>query len=84
MAGGGPSRSVDSSAGIHVGDLPGGTVMYHPETLRLLVRDRQQSYQEQARLERLARELTSSERQAPPERFSVRHLRWILFRPLGA
>ena len=58
--------------------------MYHPETLLRLARERQTDFREEARLERLARELTSTQRHEPRGRFSVLDLRWILFRPLGA
>jgi hypothetical protein len=58
--------------------------MNHPETLRRLARDRQETFIQEARNDRLVRELTSAERHEPRERFSVRHLRWILFRPIGA
>ncbi len=58
--------------------------MQHPETLRHLVRERQQGLMEEARHDRLVRELRSAQRQEPRERFSVRSLRWLLLRPIGA
>lgn len=58
--------------------------MYHPETMLRLARERQQRFIEDARRDDLVRELTSVQRQEPRERFRVRDLRWILFRPLGA
>jgi len=62
----------------------GGSVMNHPETLHRLARDRQAAFIEEARRERLVRDLSSTKDDQPRERFSVRKLRWILFRPIGA
>ena len=58
--------------------------MYHPETMLRLAHERQQRFTEDARRDDLVRELTSVQRQQPLERFRVRDLRWVLFRPLGA
>jgi hypothetical protein len=58
--------------------------MNHPEILLRLAHERQDTFIKEARNDRLVRELSSAERQQPRERFSVRHLRWILFRPIGA
>lgn len=58
--------------------------MYHPETMYQLARDRQDRFHEEARRDRLERELSSVARQEPRERFRIRDLRWVLFRPLGA
>ena len=58
--------------------------MHHPETMLRLVRDRQDALAKEARLDRLAREARTTEVQEKRERFSVRDLRWILFRPSGA
>jgi hypothetical protein len=58
--------------------------MNHPETMLRLVRDRQETFAKEAQRERLAREATAAERQEKRERFSVRDLRWMLFRPSGA
>ena len=58
--------------------------MHHPETLLFLARERQQRYIDEARHDNLVRELTSVPRQEPRERFRVRDLRWILYRPLGS
>lgn len=58
--------------------------MNHPETMLRLVRDRQETFANEARLDRLVREATSAQRQEPRPRFSVRDLRWLLFRPSGA
>lgn len=58
--------------------------MYHPETMLHLARERQQRFIEDARRDDLVRQLTSVQRQEPRERFRIRDLRWILFRPLGA
>ncbi len=58
--------------------------MNHPEILHRIARERQEAFIKEARHDHLVRELTSAERHEPRERFSVRNLRWILFRPLGA
>jgi len=58
--------------------------MYHPETLHRLARDRQETFLEEARRDRLVRTPSSGQGPEPRERFSVRNLRWILFRPAGA
>ncbi|MEO5885621.1 MAG: hypothetical protein ABIQ58_08935 [Candidatus Limnocylindrales bacterium] len=61
--------------------------MYHPETMFRLASERQQRFIEEARHDRVVRALTSVQRHEPAERFRVRDLRWILFRPfrpLGA
>jgi predicted GIY-YIG superfamily endonuclease len=58
--------------------------MNHPETMLRLVRDRQEALAKEAQLDRLAREAKSTAVQEKRERFSVRDLRWILFRPSGA
>ena len=58
--------------------------MNHPETMLRLVRDRQDALAKEAQQDRLAREARTSQVQEQRERFSVRDLRWILFRPSGA
>jgi hypothetical protein len=58
--------------------------MYHPETMHLLVKDHQERLRREASDDRLVREATSVARQEPRERFRVRDLRWVLFRPAGA
>ena len=58
--------------------------MNHPETMLRLVRDRQDALAKEAQLDRLAREARMAEVQEKRERFSVRDLRWILFRPSEA
>lgn len=55
--------------------------MNHPETMLRLVRDRQDTFVKEAQRDRLAREATSAPREEKRERFSVRDLRWLLFRP---
>jgi len=57
--------------------------MDHPETMLRLVRDRHEAFAKEAKLDRLAREANAAQRQEKRERFSVRDLRWILFRPSG-
>ena len=58
--------------------------MDHPETMLRLVRDRHEAFVKEAKQDRLAREAMSAQRQEKRERFSVRDLRWILFRPSEA
>ena len=58
--------------------------MQHPETMLRFARERQQQFHEEARQRELVREATSAQRQEPRERFSIRDLRWAMFRPLGA
>jgi hypothetical protein len=58
--------------------------MNHPETMLRLVRDRQDALAKEAQRDRLAHGAIAAERQEKRERFSVRDLRWILFRPAGA
>jgi hypothetical protein len=60
-----------------------GTAMNHPETMLRLVGDRQETLAKEAQRDRLAREANAAERQEKRERFSVRDLRWVLFRPSG-
>ena len=58
--------------------------MLHPETMRQLAKDRFETYEREAKRDRLARDLSSAMHQEPRERFRIRDLRWVLFRPLGA
>ncbi|HYH94255.1 MAG TPA: hypothetical protein VD763_13935 [Candidatus Saccharimonadales bacterium] len=62
--------------------------MYHPTTLSLLAQDRRSRLEHEAANERRVREARAATRAAehrePRERFSVRDLRWLLFRPTGA
>jgi hypothetical protein len=58
--------------------------MHHPETMLRLIRDRQDALAKEAQLDRLAREARSTVVHEKRERFSVRDLRWLLFRPSGA
>ena len=56
----------------------------HPDTVYRLAKDHQADLQREADAQRLIREATSVVRQEPRERFRVRDLRWLLFRPTGA
>jgi hypothetical protein len=61
--------------------------MNHPETMLQLARDRQNGLAKEAQRDRLARAnnvTNTTERHEKHERFSVRDLRWLLFRPSGA
>jgi hypothetical protein len=49
-----------------------------------LARDRQEAFAREAKNDRLVREANAAQHQEKRERFSVRDLRWILFRPSGA
>ena len=56
----------------------------HPDTAYRLAKSHQDDLQREADAQRLIREATSVVRQEPRERFRVRDLRWLLFRPTGA
>ena len=58
--------------------------MNHPETLRMLAKERHERYLEEAERDRFARQLTSVQRLEPRERFRIRDLRWLLFGPSNA
>jgi hypothetical protein len=55
--------------------------MNHPETMLRMARERQDALAKEAQRDRLVNQNTMAQRQEKPERFSVRDLRWILFRP---
>ena len=56
----------------------------HPDTIYRLAKGQQDDLEREADAQRLIREATSVARQEPRERFRVRDLRWLLFRPTGA
>jgi hypothetical protein len=62
----------------------------HPETMLQLVRDRQNGLAKEAQRDRLVRAANAAKtadaaiHEEKHERFSVRGMRWILFRPSGA
>ena len=58
--------------------------MDHPETLFRLAKERQQEFENEAKRNRLVRDRSSVVHDEPRERFRVRDLRWLLFRPTGA
>jgi hypothetical protein len=62
--------------------------MYHPTTMLQIAKERQDRYADEAARDRLVKTskvaANAAERQEPRERFSVRDLRWLLFRPTGA
>ena len=58
--------------------------MNHPETMLRFARERHQRYQDEARRDEIARELTSIQRQEPRDRFRIRDLRWSFLRPATA
>ena len=58
--------------------------MNHPETLYQLARDHQNELKEQAKRDRLVRNRSSVPHEEQRDRFRVRDLRWLLFRPTGA
>jgi hypothetical protein len=58
--------------------------MNHPETMYRLVKDRHDRFHDEARRDRLERELRMAAHEEPRERFRIRDLRWVMFRPLGA
>jgi len=58
--------------------------MYHPTTMLQIAKERQDRYADEAARDRLVKTTKVASRQEPRERFSVRDLRWLLFRPTGA
>ena len=58
--------------------------MNHPETMLRMTRERHERYQDEARRDRIGRELTSIQHQEPRDRFRIRDLRWSLLRPATA
>jgi hypothetical protein len=58
--------------------------MDHPETLFQLAKHHQKDLLEQAKRDRLVRNRSSVPHEEPRDRFRVRDLRWLLFRPTGA
>ena len=58
--------------------------MYHPTTMLQIAKERQDRYADEAARDRLVKTAKVAPRQEPRERFSVRDLRWLLFRPTGA
>ena len=58
--------------------------MHHPETMLQLARERQDRYAREAQEDRVTRAARTTAREERRERFSVRDLRWILFRPSRA
>ena len=58
--------------------------MNHPETMFRFARERHERYQDEARRDQIARELTSIQRQEPRDRFRIRDLRWSFLRPATA
>ena len=58
--------------------------MDHPETLFRIAKERQQEFENEAKRNRLVRARSSVVHEEPRERFRVRDLRWLLFRPTGA
>jgi len=65
-------------------DLEDRAVNQHPDTIYRLAKDHQRDLEREADAQRLIREASSVARQEPRERFRVRDLRWVLFRPSGA
>ncbi len=58
--------------------------MNHPETLYQLAKSHQDQLKDEAKRNRLVRNRSSVPHEEPRERFRVRDLRWLLFRPSGA
>jgi hypothetical protein len=58
--------------------------MSHPLVQFELAQQHRDRLIEEANRERLAREARAASHQEPRERFSVRDLRWLLLRPVGA
>ncbi len=58
--------------------------MLNHEAMRQLAKDRCADYEQQAKRERVSRVETMAVHQEPRERFRIRDLRWVLFRPHSA
>jgi len=58
--------------------------MNHPETMFQLAKQHQQDLHDEAKRNRQVRNRSSVVHEEPRERFRVRDLRWLLFRPSGA
>jgi hypothetical protein len=58
--------------------------MVHPETLLMLAKSQQKEREDEAKRNRMVRNRSSVVHEAPRDRFRVRDLRWLLFRPTGA
>ena len=58
--------------------------MEHPETLFMLAKRHQQDLKDEAARHRMVRNRSTVVHEEPRERFRVRDLRWLLFRPTGA
>ncbi len=58
--------------------------MQHPMILFQLAQERREGFEAEAARERLVREVRATEHREARDRFSVRELRWFMFRPVGA
>ena len=58
--------------------------MLNHEAMRQLAKDRCADYEQQAKHERIVRMPTMAVHHEPRERFRIRDLRWVLFRPQSA
>jgi hypothetical protein len=58
--------------------------MQHPTILLQLAQDRRDGFAVDAARGRLEREVRAIEHREARDRFSVRELRWFMFRPVGA
>ncbi len=58
--------------------------MDHPEIMFQRAKQHQQDLMDEAKRNRMVRNRSSVVHEEPRERFRVRDLRWLLFRPTGA
>jgi ABC-type phosphonate transport system ATPase subunit len=75
---------VDDTADTRSVEHPRRIVMDHPEIMFQRARQHQKDLQDEAKRNRLVRNRSSVVHEEPRERFRVRDLRWLLFRPTGA
>jgi ABC-type phosphonate transport system ATPase subunit len=75
---------VDDTADTRSAEHPRRIVMDHPEILFQRAKQHQQDLKDEAERHRMVRNRSSVVHEEPRERFRVRDLRWLLFRPTGA
>jgi hypothetical protein len=76
--------TLDDIADTCSADHPRRFEMNHPETMLQLAKARHAALEDEARRDRLVRNRSSVVHEEPRDRFRVRDLRWLLFKPTGA
>lgn len=77
------AATLDDNADTRSARYPRRCAVYHPETMLQLAKARREALEDEARRDRLVRNRSSVVHEQPRERFRVRDLRWLLFRPSG-